>query len=197
MGIPDNAHTGCLFILSAPSGTGKTTLCNAMRKQFPDLVYSISYTTRPPRRNEADGVDYHFMSREIFEEKIQENQWAEWAEVHGNFYGTAAEDLDRHLRAGNDILLDIDVNGAQQIKARFPGCITIFIMPPSLDELANRLKNRNSDTADVIRRRIENAKQEIARRNFYDHIIVNDRLEEATARLAELIENCRSRPENT
>lgn len=183
---------GCLFIISAPSGTGKTTLCKAMRERFPDLVYSVSSTTRSPRRNEIDGVDYHFISPEKFEESIRKGEWAEWAEVHGNYYGTSAILLDRNLKSGNDILLDIDVNGAKQIKGRFPESITIFIMPPSLDELRRRLENRNSDNEAVIRRRIENAREEIASKDFYDHIIINDRLEEATVQLADLIERCRA-----
>ncbi len=188
---------GKLFIISAPSGTGKTTLCNAMRKQFPDLVYSISYTTRAPRAKETEAVDYHFITKEQFEKHIRDGNWAEWAEVHGNFYGTSAEDLNAQLEAGRDILLDIDVNGAKQIKQRFANSITIFIMPPSIEELRNRLKSRNSEPEDVIKRRIENAKGEIASKNFYDHIIINDRLEDAIEQLSSLIEQYRNRTENT
>lgn len=187
---------GRLFIISAPSGTGKTTLCAAMRKRFPNLAYSISYTTRSPRANETKDVDYHFISKTQFEAHIQANNWAEWAEVHGNFYGTSAQDLNAQLTAGHDVLLDIDVNGAKQIKQRFADSITIFIMPPSLGELRKRLKSRNSEPEDVIVRRIENAKDEIASKDFYDHIVVNDRLDDATEQLAAIIERYRRQTGN-
>ena len=124
-------NPGHLFIISAPSGAGKSTLCRAMRDHFPDLLYSISYTTRSPRKGERNGVDYHFILPDDFEKGISRHRWAEWAEVHGNYYGTSAEFLDNELSAGRDILLEIDVQGTRQILQRYPDGITIFILPPS------------------------------------------------------------------
>ena len=188
--LPKNP--GHLFIISAPSGAGKSTLCRAMLDHFPDLLYSISYTTRSPRQGERNGVDYYFISKEEFEDGIAHRQWAEWAEVHGNYYGTSAEFLDRKLSAGQDILLDIDVQGTRQILKRYPDCITIFIMPPSLEILKQRLQARGTDNPAVIAVRLENARQEMAHKDLYRHIIVNDRLPVATAEMNNIIENYRS-----
>ena len=183
----DNTHKGRLFIISAPSGAGKTTLCNALRKRFPDMVYSISHTTRAPRKNETHGKDYFFISTPAFEEKIQQGQWAEWARVHGNYYGTSAEQLNAPLQSGRNVLLDIDVAGARQIKSRFPDSIAVFIMPPSLEALEARLRSRGTDDEAEINKRLAHAEAEIAGRDFYDHVVVNDRLDEAIEALAGLI----------
>ncbi len=182
-----NHRRGKLFIVSAPSGTGKTTLCNAIRKRFPELAYSISYTTRPPRKNEVHGRDYYFIPSETFEEKIRAGEWAEWARVHGNYYGTSARQLNTHMEGGRDILLDIDVNGARQIKNRYPESIAIFIMPPSMEALEERLRNRGTDSGAEIEKRLAHAHKEIDGRSFYDHEIVNDRIEDAVEELAGLI----------
>lgn len=187
----DKGSKGRLFIVSAPSGTGKTTLCNAIRQQFPDLAYSVSYTTRAPRPGETDGVEYHFITRDAFRQAIEADQWAEWAEVHGNYYGTSAAALTRELHAGRDILLDIDVAGARQIKQHFADSIAIFIMPPSMEALENRLKSRASDSEADIRQRISNARAEMEQRHLYDHVIVNDRLDKAIDQLTRLIEHYR------
>ncbi|MFW5930596.1 MAG: guanylate kinase [Desulfosalsimonas sp.] len=186
------AKTGRLFILSAPSGTGKTTLCRRILSAFPDMKYSVSYTTRPPRNGEADGKDYHFISRQDFEQMIRENRWAEWAKVHENYYGTSADLLEKELYAGNDVLLDIDVNGARQIIRRFPESVPVFIMPPSMGELCRRLKKRDSDRPEVIEKRLRAAQEEMACRNEYRHVIVNDDLEETVEKLASLIEEYRN-----
>ncbi|MFP4193546.1 MAG: guanylate kinase [Desulfobacterales bacterium] len=186
------AKTGRLFILSAPSGTGKTTLCRRILSAFPDMKYSVSYTTRPPRNGEADGKDYHFISRQDFEQMIRENRWAEWAKVHENYYGTSADLLEKELYAGNDVLLDIDVNGARQIIRRFPESVPVFIMPPSMEELCRRLKKRDSDRPEVIEKRLRAAQEEMACRNEYRHVIVNDDLEETVEKLASLIEEYRN-----
>jgi guanylate kinase len=183
---------GHLFIISAPSGAGKSTLCRAMLDQFADLLYSISYTTRPPRRGEKDGVDYYFISRDMFEQGIARHQWAEWAEVHGNYYGTSADFLDKKLSAGHDILLDIDVQGARQILKRYPDGIAIFIKPPSLAVLKQRLENRGTDSPAVIAVRLDNAQKEMAQINIYRHIVINDRLSDATAEMTAIFENYRS-----
>ena len=127
---PPSAH---LFIIAAPSGGGKTTLCHEVLKRFPDMLYSVSYTTRPLRSGEKEGVAYHFVTTRDFEKGIAAGKWAEWAVVHGNYYGTSADFLDRGLANGRDILLDIDVQGTRQILERYPDCIAIFLMPPSLE----------------------------------------------------------------
>lgn len=178
---------GRLFVISAPSGAGKTTLCKAALERFKKIRYSISYTTRQPRAGEIDHVDYHFISKAEFKRGIETGRWAEWAQVHGYYYGTCAEFIDQELAAGRDILLDIDIQGTGQILKRFPASITIFIMPPSLDELKKRLKKRGSDSQTVIQRRMNNAKAEMARKDMYRHIVVNDRLQIATAELIALI----------
>lgn len=177
---------GNLFIVSAPSGAGKSTLCSALREDFPDLGYSISATTRNPRAYEKEGEDYYFLSEAEFKTRIEENRWAEWALVHDNYYGTPMEELDRLLQRG-DVLLDIDVQGALQIQERFPEAVTIFIMPPSLEELKRRLEKRGADCPEVIEKRVRNAKEEIAQKSRYRHVIVNDRLEQALAELIDLI----------
>ena len=170
---------GSLFIISAPSGAGKTTLCEEIRKHYPDLVYSISYTTRPPRPAEQEGRDYFFITQPAFEKGIAEGRWAEWANVHGYYYGTSARLVQNALDAGRSILMDIDVQGARQMLTRFPGAVTIFIMPPSLDELKRRLLARGTDDDATIAVRMQNAQVEISQSGFYRHIIVNDDLEQA------------------
>ena len=183
---------GHLFIVSAPSGAGKSTLCRTMLDQFADLLYSISYTTRSPRPGEQNGVDYYFIPKDMFEKGIERHQWAEWAEVHGNYYGTSADFLDKKLSAGHDILLDIDVQGARQILKRYLDGITIFIMPPSLAVLKQRLEDRGTDSPAVIAVRLDNAQKEMAQKNIYRHIIINDRLSDATAEMTAIFENYRS-----
>ncbi len=178
---------GSLFIISAPSGAGKTTLCNAVLEYFPDMRYSISYTTRKSRAGEQDHIDYHFISKGEFKKGIESDRWAEWAEVHGNYYGTSAEFIARELSAGKDILLDIDIQGTMQILKRFPGSITIFIMPPSVDILRKRLEKRDTDSEAVIERRLQNAEAEMTQKGRYRHLIINDRLEVAKKELIDLI----------
>jgi len=179
---------GRLFILSAPSGAGKTTLCRALTEHFSDMLYSVSYTTRKPRKDEMSGADYHFISKKDFVAKIKEGKWAEWAEVHGNFYGTSAEFLNEALASGNDVLLDIDVEGARQILKKYPDSVTIFIMPPNPEILRKRIESRGSDSREVIERRMENAEREMAQRDLYRHVIVNDSLHEAVAELVGIVE---------
>jgi len=183
-------HTpGRLFVISAPSGAGKTTLCKAALGRFNKIRYSTSYTTRQPRAGEINHIDYHFISKAEFKRGIETGRWAEWAQVHGNYYGTSAEFIAKELAAGRDILLDIDIQGTGQILNRFPSSITIFIMPPSLEELKNRLEKRGTDSQTVIQRRMHNAKAEMAYKEMYRHIVVNDRLETATAELIALIDS--------
>lgn len=183
-----NRKGGNLVIISGPSGVGKTTLHKAMLKRFPDMLYSVSYTTRQPRYGEQDGVDYHFISEVDFKKDIHTGKWAEWAEVHGHYYGTSADFLYKGLSSGYDILLDIDVQGTIQILQHFPDSITIFILPPSMDVLKNRLRLRGSDSETIIERRLFNAKKEIERKGVYRYVIVNDQLAATTEELISIIE---------
>ena len=183
---------GRLFIIAAPSGAGKTTMCKAVLKHFPNMLYSVSYTTRKSRNGEQNGIDYHFIEKDNFKNNIKFGKWAEWAEVHGNYYGTSTELLDKGLDSGCDIILDIDVQGTIQLLDRYPESITIFIMPPSIEELKRRLKLRDTDSSEVISKRLENAKIEMAKKDLYLHVIINDQLHEAIGQLIAVIENYRS-----
>ncbi len=183
----EQSHKGRLFIVSAPSGAGKSTLCQAAREQFPDLVYSISFTTRAPRTGEKHGVDYFFISKAEFEKRIQQGDWAEWANVHGHYYGTSASFLSQQLSSGRRVLLDIDVQGARQILKQFPDSVTIFIMPPALEVLRERLEKRGGDDLETIKKRLNAAEAEIAQKDLYQHVIVNDRLEKAVAAFCDII----------
>ena len=187
-----NDGRGRLFIISAPSGSGKTTLCSAVLNRFQDMLYSVSYTTRKPRNGEQSGIDYHFIAKKDFKDKIKTGKWAEWAKVHGNYYGTSAELLDKGLDSGRDIILDIDVQGTIRLLERYPESVTIFVMPPSIEELKRRLKLRNTDSSEIIARRLENAKIEMAKKDLYLHVIINDQLPDAIEKLIAVIENYRS-----
>ena len=175
---------GHLFIISAPSGAGKTTLVKAVLQQFRDVLYSISYTTRKPRAEERDGIDYHFISKQDFKKGIHEGRWAEWAEVYGNYYGTSIEFIEKSLLSGCDILLDIDVQGTLQILKHYPDSVTVFILPPSMSALRKRLEMRGSDSQAVIEKRLLNARKEMTQKKMYRHIIVNDVLSEAIKELS-------------
>lgn len=169
-----------LLILCSPSGAGKSTLTRHLLESMPGLTFSVSHTTRPPRANEADGVHYHFVDRERFRELVAEGRFAEWAEVHGNYYGTSLDELQRAKRAGKQgIVFDIDYQGARQIKAELPDAIGIFVLPPSMDELRRRLEGRGSESPEVIARRFAKARQEIENYPFFDYLVVNDVLEHA------------------
>ncbi|MEJ2728802.1 MAG: guanylate kinase [Deltaproteobacteria bacterium] len=188
---PKSKH---LFIISSPSGGGKTTLCREVRQHFPDMLYSVSYTTRKPRKGEQDGVDYHFIDKNEFKTRIDSGRWAEWAQVHGNCYGTDSKFLDEGLVAGHDILLDLDVQGTRQLLKRYSQCVAIFIRPPSLKALQRRLEARGSDSAQAIAVRLRNAEKEIDQQNLYHHVIVNDQLPTAIAELISTIEKYRMSP---
>jgi guanylate kinase len=174
---------GTLVVLSAPSGTGKTTLVRRLRDSLPGLAVSVSTTTRPPRTGEVDGVHYHFLSEEVFLQRRAEGAFLEHAEVHGNLYGTLREPVERERAAGRDVLLEIDVEGARQIRAADPDARLVFILPPSREELERRLRTRGLDPPDVIARRLENAAREVARAGDYDHAVVNVDLDEALRQL--------------
>lgn len=181
-----------LFIIAAPSGGGKTTLCREVRKRFSDMLYSVSYTTRKLRDGEQEGGDYHFIDKKEFENGIAAGKWAEWALVHGNYYGTSADFLDKGLSDGRDILLDIDVQGTRQILKRYTNSVAIFILPPSLEVLRQRLIARGTDSAESIAVRLANAEKEMNQQDLYHHIIVNDQLSKAVQELISIIENYRT-----
>lgn len=178
---------GHLFIISGPSGAGKSTVIKAILEKNPDLRYSISCTTRPPRGNEQDGVDYYFITKAAFEKKIDAGQLAEWAEVHGHLYGTSATYIEETLADGQDVLLDIDVEGAKKLFVKYPEAVSIFITPPNARELENRLTKRDTDSPEAVERRLKNAEAEMAQASRYDYILENDDLAETVSRLEAII----------
>jgi guanylate kinase len=178
---------GLLFIVSAPSGAGKTTLVERLVEQLPNLKMSRSYTSRPARNGEADGVDYNFVSRERFEALIARGEFLEWADVFGNFYGTRASDTDRLLDQGIDVVLVIDVQGARKVRALGVETTTVFVMPPSLQELEQRLRGRSKDSEEAIQRRLAIARAEVAAFTDYDYVVVNDELRGAVDRLRSIV----------
>lgn len=173
------AAQGKLFVISAPSGAGKTTLIREVLKQFKSLSYSISSTTRPPRKNETDGRDYFFITAHEFEEKIRQGAWLEWARVHDHYYGTSRSVVEQTLEQGRSLLLDIDVQGAAQVIESDLSPVTLFILPPSVEELERRLKGRGTDEPAVIEKRLKNAVAEMAQKDTYQYRVVNDDLETA------------------
>lgn len=184
---------GVLVVVSAPSGAGKSTLCAEVRQLVPRLFYSISCTTRRPRRTEVEDKDFHFVTEAEFLAMRSRGEFAEWAVVHGNYYGTPAAPLEAALARGEDVLLDIDTQGARQLRERYPEAVSVFIMAPSLAELAARLRERKSDAPGEIARRLERARQEIASWREYDYLIINRDVKEAVERLASIIQGERWR----
>ncbi|HUI67968.1 MAG TPA: guanylate kinase [Nitrospirota bacterium] len=186
---------GLLFVVSAPSGAGKTTLCRALTDSLENLTHSISYTTRKPRPGEIDGRDYYFVTEERFRDMVRAGDFAEWAQVHSNLYGTSRRVLDEMRTDGTDVILDIDTQGAGQIKEKCQEAVFIFIMPPSLEILEERLRHRKSDNEDEIKKRMSRARDEIRDYTMYDYIIVNRDFERALAELRAIVlaERCRTR----
>jgi len=178
---------GLLFIVSAPSGAGKTSLVKALVERDPGLALSVSCTTRPARAGEQDGIHYHFLDREHFEREIGEGAFLEHAEVFGNLYGTRAADVRRRLDAGQDVLLEIDWQGARQVCERFPEAVGLFVLPPSIEELERRLRGRGTDSDEVIARRMAQARDELAHFAEYSYLVVNDCFETALAALAAIV----------
>lgn len=189
-----NPGTGILFVVSAPSGTGKTSLCRELIDSLSDLRQSISFTTRQKREGEQDGIDYHFIDHKAFQQMREHHQLAEWAEVHGQLYGTSLQTLNAAAGDGIDLLLDIDCQGAAQIKKNYQQGVFIFILPPDFAELERRLRDRGTDTEEVIRRRLKNAEQEISQAIWYDYLIINDDFQSARDSLIAIVtaERCRS-----
>lgn len=178
---------GCIFIVSAPSGAGKTTLCKQIISTLDNIRPSVSFTTRLPRVGEIPDEDYRFVSEEEFKGMIDSGDFVEWARVHGNLYGTSRRKLEELVNAGYDALLDIDTQGARQIRKFFNNAVYIFILPPSMKELKNRLERRMSNSADDMNRRLERAVDEIREYNMYDYVIVNDVIETSLKKLAAII----------
>jgi guanylate kinase len=183
-----------LLIISSPSGAGKTTLTRRLLQEFSEFRFSVSHTTRQPRANEVDGQDYNFIDEKTFRDIIDGNGFAEWAEVHGNLYGTSVAELELARAAGKiGVLFDVDYQGARQIKEKFPHAVGVFILPPSMEELRRRLDGRGSDDAESRRCRFENAREEIGHYPFFDYMIVNDELQRALTELRGIVlaEGCK------
>ena len=176
-----------LFIVSAPSGTGKTTLVERLVKVTDRLKMSRSYTSRPPRGDEVDGVDYNFVSRSRFEQMVANGEFLEWADVFGNLYGTAAADAGRCLESGNDVVLVIDVQGARKVRARGLSHVAIFVLPPSYQVLEQRLRGRSKDSDEAIRRRLQVARDEVSAFTEYDYVVINDEFDPCVDRLRGIV----------
>lgn len=184
---------GLLVVLSGPSGVGKGTVCSVLRQKMPELIYSVSATTRSPRQGEMDGVNYFFKTREQFEELIAKDAMLEYAEYVGNYYGTPREFVDKMIADGKDVILEIEVQGALKVKQKFSEGVFIFLLPPSLDELKQRIKGRGTETESVIDHRMSVAEQEIALLRHYDYAVINDEIDAACHRIQSIItaEHCR------
>lgn len=173
-GVPDRRRKGTLFVVSAPSGAGKTSLCHELVARLPDVQYSVSCTTRKPRPGEVEARDYHFVEETVFRGMIKEGAFLEWAEVYGNLYGTPRAPIREWIAKGSDVLLDIDTQGGMQIRRHEPEAVSIYILPPSLDVLRRRLEDRKGDAPDEIIRRLKKAKDEVKHYHDYMHVIIND-----------------------
>lgn len=188
--MPDLTRAGVakVFVITGPSGVGKGTLIRALFDRVPDLELSVSATTRPPRPGERDGVAYHFLAREEFDRRVAAGEFVEWAEYSGNRYGTLRAELDRRLAAGVPVVLEIEVQGARQVREKMPEAVQVFIAPPSGETLRTRLIGRGTDTAEQVRRRLETADAELAAQPEFPHVVVNDRLEEAVGELVAIVQ---------
>ena len=185
--------SGCIFVVSGPSGAGKSTLIKHVRESVSMLGYSVSHTSRKPRGGEVDGGDYHFVDRDTFTRMIEEGDFVEWAEVYNDLYGTSFSSLERPTSQGLDVIMDVDVQGAKNIKARFKQSVLVYILPPSLEELAKRLKSRRTESEETVRQRLEKVSREIKNCLWYDYIIFNDDLMHAVEEMKSVItaERCR------
>lgn len=181
------SNQGNIIVIVAPSGTGKSTLIKRLKNEFPVLTESVSFTTRPIRKGEVHGEAYFFITKEEFQEKIKRNEFLEYAEVHGNYYGTSKSFVEKCLAEGKNLLFDLDVQGTDSFKAYFKDkAKAIFIAPPSVDELENRLRHRGTESTSIINLRLENAKSELKRKNDFDFLVINDDIEKAYAHLTEI-----------
>jgi guanylate kinase len=185
--------SGQLYVISGPSGVGKSTIIRLLRDRIKHLGYSISYTSRKPRKNEVDGVDYHFVERDTFIRKIEDGEFVEWAEVYRDFYGTAFFGLRAQLNRGLDVIMDVDIQGAKNIKEHFKESVQSYILPPSMEVLKKRLRKRATDDEKVMNERIEKASEDIKTCVFYDYIIINDDLNKSVAQMESIITATRCR----
>ncbi|MCF8061288.1 MAG: guanylate kinase [Deltaproteobacteria bacterium] len=186
---------GRIFVISGPSGAGKSTIIRDIRKRVDRLGYSVSHTSRRPRGVETDGVEYHFVDPDAFRAMIARNEFAEWAEVFGDYYGTSFSELENKTSRGLDVIMDLDVQGAASMRRAVKSCILVFVLPPSMEVLERRLRGRGTDDPAAVARRIERASAEIRRAPHYDYLVVNDRLTEAVEEMASIIraDRCRTR----
>lgn len=184
---------GMLIVLSGPSGAGKGTLCSQLLKRRPELVLSVSVTTRPPRPGEVNGVSYYFTDEENFKKMVEKGEFLEWAKVYNNYYGTPKKFVEEHLKQGKDVILEIDIQGARQVKENCPDAIFIFILPPDIEELKNRIIKRGSESKESFDLRVKSAEEELKAMYDYDYAVVNDVLEEAVKKLESIIvaERCK------
>jgi len=187
-----NKIKSLIIVISAPSGVGKTTLTKRLL-QTSSFTYSVSFTTRPPRKNEIEGVDYYFISNEEFQKMVEEEKFIEWARVHGELYGTSIDLLDNAIETKKDVVLEVDVKGGIKIKKKYPKAVLIFLLPPSWQELEKRLKKRGTEVIEKIRERIKQAKKEITYAPSYDYLVVNDNINKALSDILSIIkaERCR------
>ena len=193
--MSSSVRRGRLFVVSAPSGAGKTTVVERLIQLMPDLRMSRSYTSRPARPGEEDGVDYNFVSRDRFEALVAGDQFLEWADVFGNLYGTSTVDTERALAAGTDLVLVIDVQGARQVRRQRPSVASVFVLPPSLDALETRLRGRSKDSEEQVRRRLETARREVVAVPEYDYVVINDEIDACVERLRAIIVAERAKPD--
>jgi guanylate kinase len=186
-------NDGLLIVVSGPSGVGKGTVCTALRKRMPELTYSVSCTTRAPRKGEQEGVNYFFKTKEEFKQMIEREELIEWAQYVDNFYGTPRRFVEETLAAGKDILLEIDVQGASQVKQRFPQGIFIFLVPPTMEDLKHRILHRGTETETSLMNRLNAANDEFKQIQQYDYVVINDEVEKACDRVQAIIqaEHCR------
>jgi guanylate kinase len=189
-----SGRRGCLFVISAPSGSGKTTLVNRLLSSVEGVRFSISYTTRARRGAEKDGVDYHFVTKDAFREKIARGEFLEWAEVHQNLYGTSKADSERLRDSGEDVLLDVDVQGAAQVRKALPDAVTMFVMPPSFEALERRLRGRKQDSEEAIGGRLAEGRREMQHYDEYDYVLINDNVNRAAELLRAIVLAERARP---
>ena len=193
--MSSSSRRGRLFVVSAPSGAGKTTVVERLIQLMPDLRMSRSYTSRPARPGEEDGVDYNFVSRDRFEAMVAGDQFLEWADVFGNLYGTSTVDTERALAAGTDLVLVIDVQGARQVRRQRPSVASVFVLPPSFDALETRLRGRSKDSEEQVRRRLETARQEVSAVSEYDYVLINDEVDGCVERLRAILVAERAKPD--